>query len=1191
MNKKITSTALAALMIAGSTSFSAFAAMDSGTVVIGTKAFDLAYANDPANATEISAAINAGGTVYVKDFNGNWLDNITGASVNASVIPAVTYTNSKGSTQIGAGDASTVAATSATVSAVAADQLKVTFNGAVADTAKVSFDVAAKGGAAVGTTVTWNTAKTEAILSKAAKFNSGDYTVAVTNDKVAFGTSTITFAEQKLAKISITSTKLGVVNSTKNGVTTQTGYATYVALDQYGVDVTRTSLANNIQFQTGVGDITYKSGLITITPAVNLNLMTFTSGVTITGTDSSTGVSASATLMATSQIGTLSDISLSGLTNKDNKVLTAGDTTDVFYAGFTATDISGNPTTNYTLMQKGLIMTGVNNDELTTSSSNVTAKLVQDPKDSTQGLIEVKASINTITIDQPLVITAMTWTGKTSQISTTLKKQAEVNKFTLQSPSDSIASGEEKEIPFTAEDQNGVKITKYSDLNGYVTLTGAYFVRNLDGSASVKNYKVTNSSTTSVPDVITSSTKLGSFSSITINIQKPVVADTLALDTTVLKTTLQNGGATEKADFGYDKGGFAIKDQYGREIDMTTASDSDYANYVIVPTSSNTTAVTATGTATVGEKQIVITSAGVGSSTVTFNLYNLAQKNAAGTTIFTGSNYSALTSLDSKSQTFSVLANDDIKDYTLETVTAPIYISSDMTADAADAVTKQEADYAANPEVFGTTSTGGKVVLSGTPVTGASSSSDDFTVFNLTGRATKSDDVKIIANPLSDKAKTGSSTTLSVSFIGADGNSYTRTTPITSTTVKPVAATMDVSVKTELAGITRSDDTITITGNYATILGGTLAEYYKGQTLVSGLNGKEGAKNIYFAPVDQYGKKAYSLSQFTLVPSGTNLHGHTFDVDNNGNITGASNLVTGDYITVAGSTANGLVKTIRINFGASAVSTTIDQAKAAVVLAETTPTQANYNAAVLAVDGLSAADKLTTETALRDRLVIVHNTLVGLGVTDAATALAAVNSATSVATMETALVNKDLGLAPAIVTAFKSFTSYNQGVVAQNVLTNMPAKGYLTPGAIETVMNTSSAVRTSVIETIVTSLLGGSKVTTPVITTVGTTNTATTTTAVSGTLGSLAGTVNMADVTAAVSNGATSATIGGTTITLATATPTNIKLAVANAVLGTTTATVTDYDALTVAQLKAYTATAGNVKVNVSGVDYNVVLN
>lgn len=91
MNKKITSSALAALMIAGTTSFTAFAAMASGTVVIGNKAFDLNYANASANAEEITNLVVAGGMIFVKDFDGNWIDNTTGETVNASVIPAVVY--------------------------------------------------------------------------------------------------------------------------------------------------------------------------------------------------------------------------------------------------------------------------------------------------------------------------------------------------------------------------------------------------------------------------------------------------------------------------------------------------------------------------------------------------------------------------------------------------------------------------------------------------------------------------------------------------------------------------------------------------------------------------------------------------------------------------------------------------------------------------------------------------------------------------------------------------------------------------------------------------------------------------------------------------------------------------------------------------------------------------------------------
>ncbi|MCB2306051.1 hypothetical protein LGL08_05310 [Clostridium estertheticum] len=93
MNKKIIGSFLAAVMIASTTTISAFAAMGSGTVVIGTKAFDLSYANDPANFKEITSAIVDGGMVYVKNFNGEWISNINGLAASINAIPAVIYKN------------------------------------------------------------------------------------------------------------------------------------------------------------------------------------------------------------------------------------------------------------------------------------------------------------------------------------------------------------------------------------------------------------------------------------------------------------------------------------------------------------------------------------------------------------------------------------------------------------------------------------------------------------------------------------------------------------------------------------------------------------------------------------------------------------------------------------------------------------------------------------------------------------------------------------------------------------------------------------------------------------------------------------------------------------------------------------------------------------------------------------------
>ncbi|GCD12067.1 5'-nucleotidase C-terminal domain-containing protein [Clostridium tagluense] len=57
-----------------------FDAMVNGTVLIGTKAFTLNYANNPLHALEINSAIVSGGAIYIKDFTGNWIDNRTGLS-------------------------------------------------------------------------------------------------------------------------------------------------------------------------------------------------------------------------------------------------------------------------------------------------------------------------------------------------------------------------------------------------------------------------------------------------------------------------------------------------------------------------------------------------------------------------------------------------------------------------------------------------------------------------------------------------------------------------------------------------------------------------------------------------------------------------------------------------------------------------------------------------------------------------------------------------------------------------------------------------------------------------------------------------------------------------------------------------------------------------------------------------------
>ncbi|QGU95861.1 hypothetical protein GOM49_12810 [Clostridium bovifaecis] len=142
MNKnklgKVTGVATAAFLIAGTTAFTAFAAMPTGTAVIGDKAFDLNYLNDPANVDEITAAMQAANfKVYVKGFDGAWIDNATETELkDLAAIPAVEYKNAKGEvTKYDAkdGDVTVEGLKVASVSAINNTTVEVNVSGSLTD--------------------------------------------------------------------------------------------------------------------------------------------------------------------------------------------------------------------------------------------------------------------------------------------------------------------------------------------------------------------------------------------------------------------------------------------------------------------------------------------------------------------------------------------------------------------------------------------------------------------------------------------------------------------------------------------------------------------------------------------------------------------------------------------------------------------------------------------------------------------------------------------------------------------------------------------------------------------------------------------------------------------------------------------------------------------------------------------------
>jgi len=853
------------------------------------------------------------------------------------------------------------------VSAVSASGIKVVFNQAPSDTSKVTFTVLNLT-TPVTTTATWNTAKTEATVSSSSNYPEGTYTVNVKDGNTDLGTKTVSMTQQKIASINITSTKLGVVTDPKDS-SKQTGYATYNVLDQYGADITTGALANSLTFQSGVGTVTAKDGLLTLDSNVT-NLMQFAT-VVITGYDSTTGVSVSATLTTSTQIGTLTNFVLGTLTNADGKVLTDGDSS-IFYASYTATDISGNPTTNYDMIKGGLILhddSNGNTNLLTTSNSYVTATLEEDPSDSTKAVVKVVANNTSgtpLTMDMPTVITAMTWTGKTSSINTTLKKAASINTFTVMSPSESIAVYEGKAIPFTALDQNGVALTKYSDLKTTnLTISNAKLFENADGTASLLAGPNGEGFTTDGQQVITATTNTGKYSSVTINIQKFAKADTLVLDTSVLLTNMQHG-SDQSVDFGLNYGGFTVKDQYGRVFDMQGKSTGGQ-NVVAFPDYQYAVQATTTTDAAIqlgGRDNAKVASAGsinalayggngikisavAGdttkglSGTVTFKLVNLLQKWAtSGAAVGTDSNAVGyvpvhvagtaivadpahptlvelynLNSIDTKSTTLSVLKDDDIKGYTMDTVTNPIFADSDSTNTTGGAVNMRVDDFAANPSVYGTTASGSKVVLVKNSVIGANVDSADFGVEDVSAgnkislaHPTTYDGVSVFAKTLLNNVTT-SSTNLSVTIMGADKKVHSVTTPIKSSTATPVASKLVASVATYLPGVTLNDAGDIAHVGVSDIAAGMIMTRYD----AAGTKGT-GRAAVYFYGKDQYGTKADPLSQIVVLSikdaAGNVLTGRDFAVSTDGTISGTAH--TGDHITLSAVTNSGLVRTIEL---------------------------------------------------------------------------------------------------------------------------------------------------------------------------------------------------------------------------------------------------------------------------------------
>lgn len=809
------------------------------------------------------------------------------------------------------------------VSAKAANSILVKFSQAPADTSKVTFTVATNGSTPVTTTVTWNDAKTEATLNTSYNLPEGTYNVGVKNDTTDLGSNSVSITQEKVAKININSTVLSVVPLGAS-VNPGEGFATYQVLDQYGNDITNTPLGNNITWNCGIGTIDStltKNGVIAIKP-INFGTPTvvpltqYTSAV-INGYDTNSFTNASATLNVSQSAGTISDITLNKLTSPNNDDFNVGNTTGQWYLDYTAKDASGNETTSYTLIKSGILQVN--------GGAYLNCSVVQDPKDNTKAAIAVNinpAYASNLPSDMQIPINIMTTSGKSTSLNVTLKKATSLATFNLSAPSQMVASGETITLPFTAKDQNGNAMTSFNDVNSSkVTITASsgtiQFVRNGDGTAAIQlTLPVVPTSQGTLPVYITA-TVIGTAntSQLTLTVQQPAASDSLDVDNTVAIPFMQKG-ASQWLDTGWYYGGVSLNDQYGRKIDLLNQDiTKDY--YKIVPTvTSGNSSLTVSGSIYAKNQIELDATSTPGTATV---LYKVV-KHVISTNTDVDTNIS-------KTVSYTVVKDTDITDYTLDEVSDPIKTlasAADITS-AANAwvnggINARDTSYAADPEIWGKTAGGAKVVLAPSTIVGESVDSNDFAVIDTTGLAVSSvngtaaqqRDFGVLAKPISNPTSTGSSTNLNVTVKDATGNYETKSVAIKSTTAASTISKVAFSALND-SGIKG----ISVTGNTVNADIVSAFNNINGKSLVKFDNtGSTGSRSwVYFKAYDQYGTSAAPVAMvnvtdehFANSTAGTPIHA-TVSTDGNftlnvSNANAGANIVANDYIVLTAVSGN-----------------------------------------------------------------------------------------------------------------------------------------------------------------------------------------------------------------------------------------------------------------------------------------------
>jgi len=344
-------------------------------------------------------------------------------------------------------------ATAATAKQVGAKTIEVAFNKAI-DDSKVKFAV--KNGIISRDVakVTVSDDKKKAIVELTTRLQNGDSVVTISGIEADDIEAKFQAEDERVTELKFKSDKIALQSLT-DFTKAKVGFQ---VLNQFGEETTLAYSPNFVVSKAGA-TASAANGVLTVT-ATNTNPFYLNEPVMITGYLSvSTYVVTFSETLSVGQPSTIDSIEFKGVYHDDNKQLNTSSKFEDFYVLIEAKDQYGNKL-KATDVQNGVLYS-------VTNPMIFQIKGIVDNKgpNKDQVAIQLADPVYALGYDGTNTIRIQSYSGKTFTYDVQVPKAATVAKIALSAPNQVVASNDDSvKIPFVAEDQNGNRITKYSEL-------------------------------------------------------------------------------------------------------------------------------------------------------------------------------------------------------------------------------------------------------------------------------------------------------------------------------------------------------------------------------------------------------------------------------------------------------------------------------------------------------------------------------------------------------------------------------------------------------------------------------------------------------------------------------------------------------------------------------------------------------